>query len=140
MGIVERKKNELATLDLSPQSFRITILKNASNELDYLRSELNKLDEVKQHNISLALKLKEWKGKYQQEKLEHNNTRKMMQQYYEADRELNIKLIFCPFLQKEINLVQCQKSVSFGYCTAKHHCVERKEAILNHFNLGEKDD
>ena len=136
MSITEKKDNtDLATGDLSPITFTIPTIKDKIDELNYMKDEYEELKTVKEHNIKLALKLKEIKTKYTQEKTEHNNTKKTLRNYYKAERDLNIKNIKCPFLNKEISLTTCEESCSFGYCTYKYNCAERKESIRIHFKL-----
>lgn len=136
MSIIEKSnKFEIQDKNLNPEIIKVKVIVKAIDELDYLRTELKRLEEVKQQNIKLALKMKEYKDKYQQEKIEHNETRKNMNQYYQAERELNIKDVYCPFLKKEITLLNCQQSVSFGYCNVGYSCHYRISCILKHFNI-----
>ena len=132
MAIVEKNKFELATEDLKPKSIIIKALQIQNNAYKSMLNILKQLEEVKQHNIKLALNLKEYKNKYEQEAVEHKATMKLMHQYYKADKELNFNL-YCPFLKKDINLLHCNDSCMFGYCGNGIKCPNRVNAIVNHY-------
>jgi hypothetical protein len=134
MAIIQRENiKDLANLDLSPITFTIPQIKKTCDQLDYYKQELEHLKQVKQHNIKLALKYKKIKQKYTQEKHEHNNTKKNLKRYYQAERELNIN-IHCPFLDKTIKLVKCNESIQFRLCNKNpKQCPNRINTIKEHF-------
>lgn len=131
MAIVEKKETGIIPVDLSPLSIPIAnILK--------LKRETTSVKEVTEMNIKLAVQLEQFKTKYQQEKDEHKKTRTTMHSYYEADKELNIKHMFCPYLKGEITLVNCNNSCVYGYCgdnRGYEKCTTRINNIIDHFKI-----
>jgi len=131
MAIVEKKETGIVPVDLSPVSISIpNILK--------LKRETASVKEVTDMNIGLAVKLEQYKTKYQREKDEHKKTRTLMLQYFDADKELNIKHMFCPYLKGEITLVNCNNSCANGYCGATRgydECATRINSIIDHFKI-----
>ncbi len=131
MAIVEKKEMGIVPVDLSPVSIFIpNILK--------LKRENASVKEITEMNIKLAVKLEQFKTKYQQEKEEHTNTRMLMHKYYNSDYELNIKDIFCPYLKTEITLVNCNNSCKYGYCGDSRgygKCTPRINNIIEHFKI-----
>ncbi len=131
MAIVEKKEMGIVPVDLSPISISIpNILK--------LKRENASVKETIEMNVRLAVNLEQFKTKYQQEKEEHKNTRMLMNQYYNADNELNIKHMFCPYLKGEITLVNCNNSCTYGYCgdnRGYEKCTTRINSIIDHFKI-----
>ena len=131
MAIVEKKEMGIMPVDLSPVSIPIpNILK--------LKRETASVKEVTDMNIKLAVQLEQFKTKYNQEKEEHKKTRTLMHQYFDADKELNIKHMFCPYLKGEITLVNCNNSCVNGYCgdtRGYDECATRINSIIDHFKI-----
>ncbi len=131
MAIVEKKEMGIVPVDLSPISISIpNILK--------MKRENASIKEITEMNVKLAVKLEQFKTKYQQEKEEHTNTRLLMNKYYNADDELNIKHMFCPYLKGEITLVNCNNSCAYGYCgdnRGYEKCTTRINSIIDHFKI-----
>ena len=138
MAIVEKKQMGIVPVDLSPVSIPIPIIIDAKNELDSLKEEIIPLQDVNAQNIKLAIKLKELRGKYKEEKEQHRKTTKLMREYYLAENTLNVVDMFCPYLKKEITLVNCNHSCLNGYCDSDwgyEKCTTRINAILQHFKI-----
>ena len=137
MSIIEKKVNNLATLDLSPITFNIPTLKEANNELDYLKAQLEEYNKVRENNIKLAMQVKELRDKYVQEKKEHKKTKQLMHKYFQAENTLNIVDMYCPYLKKEITLVDCNHSTLNGYCGEDKlaTCSTRINNILKHYKI-----
>ena len=138
--VIKKHKNELANLDLSPKPISLNQTKERNKEIDKLKDKILPLQDVNDKNIQLALKLKELKQKYDEEKNQHKTTKRMMMQYYHIDRNLNIPLIYCNNLKKEIDLSTCQESCMHGYCVNGYECSTRINNILNHYKIPESYD
>ena len=138
MAIVEKKETGIVPVDLSPISIPIPIIIDAKNELEYLKEEIAPLQDVNEKNIQLAQKLSELRGKYNEEKMQHRNTTRLMHEYFKAETTLNIVGMFCPYLKKEIKLVDCNHSCLNDYCGDDRgyaKCTTRINNILQHFRI-----
>ena len=133
--VVKKHETELANLDLTPKHISLNQTKERNIELDKLKDEILPLQDVRENNIKLALQLKELKLKYIEEKNQHKKTKRMMMEYYHVDRNLNIPLIYCSNLKKEIDLSTCQESCLNGYCIEGYDCNTRITNILNHYKI-----
>ena len=61
-----------------------------------------------------------------------------MHEYFKAETSLNIVGMVCPYLKKEIKLVDCNNSCMHGYCNASYRgyeCTTRINHIIQHFKI-----
>jgi len=138
MAIVEKKEMGIVPVDLSPAIIPIPIIIDAKNELEYLKEEIAPLQDVNEKNIKLAIKLSELRDKYNEAKIQHKNTTRLMHEYFKAETSLNIVGMFCPYLKKEIKLVNCNDSCLNDYCgddRGYSKCTTRINSILQHFKI-----
>lgn len=134
MSIIEKNKFDLAKRDLSPITINIEKLKDNSNQIDYYKQQLNELESVKEKNIKLAKKYTIIKQKYTQLKKEYNKTTKDMIHYHKKYQLLNINLQ-CPFLNKEIDIIQCNEACKNSYCDNRYNCTIRRKAIIDFYQI-----
>lgn len=133
MSIVEKKKGELASKD-SIAIITIPRIVDKVNEMEYIKGEFERLKDVNDKNIKLALKLKEVRDKYDECKHQNYETIKTMIEYKKIVDKLNFKFM-CPELKKEITLFNCVDACYNKICKGLYHCEDRIKAIKENYRI-----
>jgi len=124
MAIIEKKKNELASKNLTPISISIGSIEDVKNRLEYANVELEKNQEVVEMNVKLAMKYNQLQEKYNLTKHELDNQIKHNIQYQKITKKLNF-ILLCPFLQMPITIYECNEKCSKEHCAALYDCAKR---------------
>jgi len=131
MSIVEKKKTEL----LISEPIQILVIPNVKDKVDehdYLETELNRLKDVDDKNVKLALNLRTVNKKYKEMKNQYNKSIGTVITQLNMINRINFKM-YCPELKKDIDFYQCCESCYHKFCKPLYGCNNRLEEIKKHF-------
>jgi hypothetical protein len=131
LSIIEKKKGELTTNRII--NIGMPKIIDRINEVEYIRIELEKLRDVEQKNIKLALQLKEIRDKYNECKNQNNINTKLLIEYKKLDR-IDFKFM-CPELGKEIMFHNCCDACYNKLCKGLYQCETRLNLIKDNFRI-----
>ena len=133
-AIVVKGRYDIKKFDITPETIMIGIIKEDStkivDEIEYLKTELDKLKKVNDKNIKLAIRLKEVREKY-----------KIYKDQYKKQVSLLVKLnklnftLYCPSLKKDIDFYVCQDACTTKLCNERYDCLKRIEGIKLNFQV-----
>jgi len=125
MSIIEKKKTDLLISE--------PVKKVYIPEFDgysYVKTELDKLKNVEDKNIQLALRLKEIREKYNEIKHQYQMQCNLLSKLH----KLNFTL-YCPELKKNIDFYVCHDACVNKLCPERYDCLKRIEGIKHYFNV-----
>ena len=134
MSIVVRKKFDIKIKDLTPKTINLEKIKDSTNQLEYLKTQIEDLKYVNEKNIKLALQLKNMRNKKDEYKDQYDKIKKELIKRHKINKELNI-MIPCPHLEKILTLYQCNEACKFKLCPPRYNCNKRLETIKSKFIL-----
>ena len=136
MSIVEKRKTEL----LITKSIIMLIpkLKDKLDEYHIYKTEIERLKNIENQNIKLALKLNELNDKYIESKNQNNQLIKLNIEYNNIVKLLNFK-IHCPSLKKDIMFHNCIDASNNKICKHNLTCETKLNEIIKNFGLLIKD-
>lgn len=134
MAIVEKKKQELASKNLTPISISIGAIEDVQNQLEYAKVELEKQEEVIDMNVKLALAHNTMKAKYEQLKIEYDAQIKHIVEYQKITKSLNF-ILMCTFLQAPLTIYECNERCASGVCSASYDCLKRIQDLKAEYHI-----
>ena len=137
MSIIEKKKGILA-IGEPTQIIIIPKVKDKIDEYYNLKTELERLKDIEDKNIKLALKLKELNDKYTESKNQNKQLIKLNIEYNNILKTLNFK-IYCPNLNKEIMFNNCIEASNKKLCKHYLTCETKLNEIIKNYSLLIKD-
>lgn len=132
-AIVEKKRNTLSRID-EPIIINIPIISQKKKELEEATDKLMELQDVHDKNIKLAEQLRDTRKKYNLLKQQYNKEVNQKIEYYKILSKMNFNL-YCPFIDKDITLNDCNISCELKYCKQLYQCKERNEQLIKHLNI-----
>ena len=133
---MEKRKTEL----LKKEAIIISIPKYKEKvDIYYIyKTEIERLKNIENQNIKLALKLNELNDKYIESKNQNNQLIRLNIEYNNIVKLLNFK-IHCPSLNKEIMFHNCIDASNNKICKHNLTCETKLNEIIKNFGLLIKD-
>jgi uncharacterized protein YeaO (DUF488 family) len=132
-AIIEKHRNELSNIE-EPLTIKLNIISDKKKEFDELNDKLVELQDVNEMNIELAKRYSEIKKKYAELKQQYRAEFNQKIEYYNKLRKLEFNL-YCPMLDREISILNCNESCLNKYCKQGYKCKERNEQLIKHLNI-----
>lgn len=133
-AIVVKGRYDIKKFDITPETIVIDNIKEEStkieDKIEYYKLELDKLKNVEDKNIKLALRLKELREKYNILKDQYNKQCKILVKM----NKINFTL-YCPLIKKDITFDVCQDACMLKLCKERYDCLKRIEGIKLHYQV-----